>query len=180
MSVLTGSRGLDSAHVSHGRAEHWLAEHTHRWYWYDNQCAGVAQYNHQTNTKSILTVPRFSNETVFFVVDVHNPLPTKWSCSEQRNYVAIAMLSYVFSLPPPCPLPLLLSLSEWCCGCNVRFLRQYHSTVHRETTAVQKYTGLPRTAHLAQMGHWQGPGTSLSLGWFGFRFLKTHFGAEQS
>lgn len=30
-------------------------------------------------------------------------------------------------------------------------LRQYHSTVHRETTAVQNYIGLPRTFHQDQL-----------------------------
>lgn len=58
-----------------------------------------------------------------------------------------------FFLPPPSPSPPLLQWAVlWCY--DVRFLRQYHSTVHRETTAVQNYTGLPRTLHPAQVGHW--------------------------
>lgn len=59
-----------------------------------------------------------------------------------------------FLPPPPPPSPPLPQWAVlWCY--DVRFLRQYHSTVHRETTAVQNYTGLPRTLHPAQVGHWR-------------------------
>lgn len=61
----------------------------------------------------------------------------------------LVMRSHITLLSPPS------SPGTSICGVNdVRFLRQYHSTVHREITeAVHKYTGLPRTLHPAQVGH---------------------------
>lgn len=94
-------------------------------------------------------------------------------CSQKYQHLRHVM----FYVPPPPPFS--PPLPQWAVLWSyVRFLRQYHSTVHRETTAVQNYTGLPRTLHPAQVGHWRrldflfSISFFLSLRLFGFLFSK--------